>query len=100
MRVRLFASLRELAGTAVLELEPDAPDVGALLDQLSARYGEEFVRIMSVGTVVVDGETAERSRRLAPDADVALLPPVSGGLGAGKGTGGPPAAVREERDRC
>jgi MoaD family protein len=91
MRVRLFASLRELAGTAWLELEPAAPDVGALLDQLSARYGEEFVRIMSAGTVVVDGETAARSRPLAPDAEVALLPPVSGGcLAARRRTGTTP----------
>jgi MoaD family protein len=79
MRVRLFAALRELAGTGVLEIEPVAADVGELLDALSARYGENFDRIMSAGTVVVDGQTAQRSRPLDPDAEVALLPPVSGG---------------------
>jgi MoaD family protein len=82
MRVRLFAALRELAGTGVLEIEPVAADVGELLDALSARYGENFDRIMSAGTVVVDGQTAGRSRPLAPDAEVALLPPVSGGAAA------------------
>ena len=79
MRVRLFAALRELAGTAVLDVEPAVADVGELLDTLSARYGEDFDRIMSAGTVIVDGETARRSRPLSPDDDVALLPPVSGG---------------------
>ena len=79
MRVRLFAALRELAQTPVLEVEPPPPDVEALLDALSDRYGEDFVRIMAAGSVVVDGETAGRDRRLAPDSEVALLPPVSGG---------------------
>jgi MoaD family protein len=79
MRVRLFAALRELAGTPVIEVEPAPSDVEALLDTLSARYGQDFARIMSAGTIVVDGETVPRSRPLAPDAEVALLPPVSGG---------------------
>ena len=77
MRVRLFAALRELAGAS--ELEVDAPDVGALLDQLSAKLGPEFDRIMRVGTVVVDGETVGRERSLKPEDEAALLPPVSGG---------------------
>ncbi len=77
MRVRLFAALRELAGAS--ELEVDAPDVGALLDQLSAKLGPEFDRIMRVGTVVVDGETVGRERSLKPEDQAALLPPVSGG---------------------
>jgi MoaD family protein len=77
MRVRLFASLRELAGSSQMEL--DAPDVGDLLDQLSRKFGPEFDRIMAAGSVVVDGERAGRDHRLEPQADVALLPPVSGG---------------------
>jgi MoaD family protein len=77
MRVRLFAALRELAGTS--ELEVDAPDVGSLLDRLSETLGPKFERIMEVGTVVVDGETVGRDRHLRPGDEVALLPPVSGG---------------------
>jgi molybdopterin converting factor small subunit len=76
-RVRLFAALRDLAGTA--HLDEDAPDVGALVDRLSERFGEEFARILKVGAVVVDGQNVGRDRRLGPDEDVALLPPVSGG---------------------
>jgi molybdopterin converting factor small subunit len=77
MRVRLFAALRELAGTS--ELDVDAPDVASLLDQLSEKLGPEFDRIMRVGTVVVDGETVGRDRALGPEDEAALLPPVSGG---------------------
>jgi MoaD family protein len=79
MKVRLFAALREVAGAPTLELQ--AADVGALLDLLSKRYGPSFDRIMSAGTVVVEGETVGRDRVLEPGDEVALLPPVSGGSG-------------------
>lgn len=77
MRVRLFAALRELAGTSRLEVE--AEDVGSLLDQLSEKFGPDFGKIMRVGTVVVDGETVGRDHQLKPEDEAALLPPVSGG---------------------
>jgi len=75
--VLLFAALREAAGTGRLEAE--APDVGSLLDQLTERFGQEFARVVAIGTVVIDGETVGRDRALLPDDEVALLPPVSGG---------------------
>jgi molybdopterin converting factor small subunit len=84
MRVRLFASLRELAGASEMEL--DAVDVGDLLDQLSTKLGGEFDRIMAAGSVMVDGERAKRARSLAGALEVALLPPVSGGARALGGT--------------
>ena len=77
IRVRLFASLREMAGASRLEVE--AADVGQVLDELSKRLGSKFDRIMSAGTIVVDGETVGRERRLLEGEEVALLPPVSGG---------------------
>ena len=66
-----------LAGASILEVE--ATDVGSLLDLLSGTYGPAFDRIMSVGTVVMDGQTVGRDRALEPGDEVALLPPVSGG---------------------
>jgi MoaD family protein len=77
MRVKLFAALREIAGASVLEV--DASDVGTLCDELSAKFGQQFERILSAGAVVVNGERAGRAHRLEPEDDVALLPPVSGG---------------------
>jgi sulfur-carrier protein len=83
MRVRVFAALRELAGASTVEVE--ASTVGELLDRLSARLGPQFDRIMAAGRVVIDGEPADRDRSIAPGAEVALLPPVSGGVASGEG---------------
>jgi len=77
VRVLLFAALREAAGASRLEV--DARDVGALLDELSARFGPEFARVLAIGSVMVDGEVSARDRTLTPGQEVALLPPVSGG---------------------
>jgi MoaD family protein len=77
--VRLFASLRDLAGTASLRV--DADTVGEVVEALSVRYGERFARIAASGTVVVDGERSSSDRRLADGEEVALLPPFSGGAG-------------------
>jgi MoaD family protein len=77
VKVLLFAALREAAGSS--RVDADAPTVGALLDELSARFGPAFDRVMRAGTVVVNGETAGREVELRPDDEVALLPPVSGG---------------------
>jgi molybdopterin synthase sulfur carrier subunit len=76
-RVRLFAALRELAGSSHVEAE--GATVGALVDALSARYGERFGIIARAGSVVVDGERAPADRTLTGAEEVALLPPVSGG---------------------
>ena len=77
VKVRLFAALRELAGTSLLEVS--SHDVRGLLEELSGRFGPAFARISAAGTVVVNGETADREQELAPGDEVALLPPVSGG---------------------
>jgi molybdopterin converting factor small subunit len=53
--------------------------VGAVVDDLSARFGERFAAIAKVGSVVVDGERAEPGTPLDGTEEVALLPPVSGG---------------------
>ena len=77
MKVRLFAALREIAGAAWVEAEGST--VAAVVADLTARYGDEFGRISAAGTAVVGGELAAGDRTLAPDDEVALLPPVSGG---------------------
>ena len=77
VKVRLFAALRELAGASEVEAEGDT--VGEVIQVLSARYGERFSRVADVGSAVVDGERASRDTEIAEGAEVALLPPVSGG---------------------
>lgn len=77
VKVRLFAALREMAGSSEVEAEGDT--VGEVLDALSARYGERFERVARGGSVVVDGERAEPTTPLSGTQEVALLPPVSGG---------------------
>ena len=76
--MRLFAALREIAGAS--ELEEEADTVGELIDRLCERFGPQFGRILSAGSVIVDGERSGRDRRVQPQDEVALLPPVSGGI--------------------
>jgi alkanesulfonate monooxygenase SsuD/methylene tetrahydromethanopterin reductase-like flavin-dependent oxidoreductase (luciferase family)/molybdopterin converting factor small subunit len=81
MRVRVFASLRELAGGSVVDV--DGTTVAEILKAMSERFGPAFDRVMEAGSVVVNGDRVApgdgTDRPLGPDDDVALLPPVSGG---------------------
>ena len=77
IRVRLFAALRDLAGANYVEAE--GATVAEVLDGLFARFGERFERVARAGSVVVDGKRADPSTPLAGVAEIALLPPVSGG---------------------
>jgi sulfur-carrier protein len=78
VRVRLFAALREAAGAS--EVEVVAAPLGAVLDGLRARYGEPFADALRAASVLVDGQRCGDETALVPDgAEVALLPPFSGG---------------------
>ncbi len=77
MRVRLFASLREIAGDPFVEAAGHT--VGEVVEDLSDRFGDRFAQIAEVGSFVVNGERADRATPLAEGDEVALLPPVSGG---------------------
>lgn len=80
-RVKLFAALRDAAGTDGGDF--DAPDVAALLALLTEKFGEGFSRSLGFSKVAVNGTLIESlqglATALAPDDEVALLPPVSGG---------------------
>jgi molybdopterin synthase sulfur carrier subunit len=78
VKVRLFAALRELAGSS--EVEAEGSSVAELVEGLSRRYGERFEKVARAGSVVVDGERAGPETTLSGGSQqVALLPPVSGG---------------------
>jgi MoaE-MoaD fusion protein len=72
--VRLFAGLRERAGTGVRELElPDEASIGDVWSALD--LGEEPAGL----AYALNREYVERDRRLTDGDEVAVIPPVSGG---------------------
>jgi molybdopterin synthase catalytic subunit/molybdopterin converting factor small subunit len=74
VRVRLFAALRERAGSGSVEIElPDDSRVGDVWGALD--LGDEPPGIL----FAVNRAYAERSSALSPGDEVALIPPVSGG---------------------
>lgn len=77
VRVRLFAALRELAGTSRTEAE--GRTVGEVVDAVCGAHGERFGQIAAVSSFVVNGERAARDTPVADGDEVAILPPVSGG---------------------
>ena len=77
VRVRLFAALRELAGSG--HVDGAGRTVGEVADGLSAAHGDRFAAIAAVSTFVVNGERASRATVVADGDEVAILPPVSGG---------------------
>lgn len=79
VQVRLFARARDLAGVEVVRIElPDGASVGDLRRQLAADY-PALASLLGRSALAVENEFAADSRVLAPDVEIALLPPVSGG---------------------
>ena len=76
-RLRLFAGLKQAAGTG--EVEIDGGSVAEVLSAAAAAYGSEFERALATSKVWVNGEPADSATSIAPDDEVAVLPPVSGG---------------------
>ena len=75
--LRLFANLRESAGTDSVEI--DAATVGDVIDGASKTFGDRFAAGVTAAAVWVNGEQAERSTPVSSADEVALIPPVSGG---------------------
>ena len=76
--MRLFAGLRERAGTGTLDVElPEASTVGDVWRAVSERVplGDEPAGIM----FAVNRDYADRAHGLNAGDEVALIPPVSGG---------------------
>lgn len=75
--LRLFANLRESAGTDSVDI--DASTVSDLLDVASDRFGSRFASGLDAAGVWVNGEQADRSMSISASDEIALIPPVSGG---------------------
>jgi sulfur-carrier protein len=79
MRVLLFARARELAGADTLEV---ALTAGATVRDLRQQLGLLCPRLAGLVdrcAIAVNNEYADDSAALPVNAEVALLPPVSGG---------------------
>jgi molybdopterin converting factor subunit 1 len=79
VHVRLFARARDLAGTDSLRIElPDKATVADVRRRLAADY-PPLAGLLERSALAVENEFAADSRTLTADAEIALLPPVSGG---------------------
>ncbi len=76
--LRLFANLRELAGTSTVEI--DGATVGVVLDAATDRFGQAFAEGLGASKVWVNGDEADRTTTVAGGDEVAVIPPVSGGV--------------------
>lgn len=78
IRLRMFASAREAAGTASAPFE--AETVGEVLDAAVTAYGESFEAVLGQCRVWRNGDPAEREHAVTDGDEIAVLPPVSGGF--------------------
>jgi len=76
--LRLFASAREAAGVGSDTFAEKS--VGGLLDAAVERYGSTFAEVLATCRVWLNGEEVGRDAALSDSDEVAVLPPVSGGL--------------------
>jgi molybdopterin converting factor small subunit len=76
-RLRLFANLREAAGTSQADF--DGETVGEVLEAAKAAFGSDFARGLTIAKVWVNGEPAQPDDAVTPKDEIALIPPVSGG---------------------
>ena len=75
--LRLFAGAREIAGAGTISYE--ANTVQDLLAQAQSDLGPEFVQMLSISRVWLNGEPVEGDTQISEGDEVAVLRPVSGG---------------------
>jgi len=79
VRLRFFASLREIAGKEELEVDVEpGTTAGGLWEEVIDRYPRmsPYTRTLQVA---VNQDFAERTQKLQPNDEIVFLPPVSGG---------------------
>ena len=75
--LRLFANLREIAGTRSARFPGDT--VGSVIAAAVAAYGEEFARNLDTAKIWVNGDPAGNDTHVGSGDEIAVIPPVSGG---------------------
>ena len=76
--LRLFAQAREAAGTGTATFPGDTVD--DVVKSAIAQYGATFEAVVNMSKVWVNGEEVPRSHAVTDKDEVAVLPPVSGGM--------------------
>lgn len=88
IRLLMFGALSATTGVSEQYLEmPDNATAGAVVAWVSGEY-PEVAPLLARVSVAVNLETTGLDRILAPEDEVALLPPVAGGAGAARITTG------------
>ncbi|HET8929250.1 MAG TPA: MoaD/ThiS family protein [Acidimicrobiales bacterium] len=75
--VLLLGPARQAAGASRCDI--DADTVGAVCDMLVERFGAGFAAVLGTSRIWVDGRPAASTDAVHADAEVSILPPVSGG---------------------
>jgi molybdopterin converting factor subunit 1 len=77
--VRMFALAAQLAGAETVELElPDCATVATLRQRLAQQY-PKLADVAGHMMFAVDTQYAADSTKIPPGAQIACIPPVSGG---------------------
>lgn len=76
--LKLFASAREAAGTSSVNI--DATTVDELLQFAVDTYGSGLKDVLSISRIWLNGEPADLKAPITKSDEVAVLPPVSGGM--------------------
>ncbi len=76
--LRLFAAAREAAGTGSVTVEGGTVD--SVLRNATERFGDTFAAVLATSKVWVNGEEVPRGTPVGDNDEVAVLPPVSGGM--------------------
>lgn len=79
VRVKLFAVARERIGTPSIDVElPQQATVGQLRSAIAERY-PGLSPAVAHSRFAVNSQYAADSAAIPPEAEIALIPPVSGG---------------------
>lgn len=76
-RLLLLGPAREAAGVRHDEIDGDT--VAQVLRHCVLRYGGAFADVLATSQVWVNGDVADVDDPVAPNDEVAVLPPISGG---------------------
>lgn len=76
--VLFFAQAREAAGTGTVHI--DGSTLQAVLEAAVEKYGEAFGQVLAMSKVWVNGDEVSRDHPVSDKDEVAVLPPVSGGI--------------------